>query len=166
MRFFVLFAALVLAGCATPRPSPESFANPVIDADFPDPAVLKAPDGFYYAYATQTDRDGAKVNIQAARSRDLVHWTLLPDALPVKPAWASKTWDFWAPHVVRHEGRYFLYFSAKPDAALTDDKQGLCLAVATAAQPEGPFTDVGRPLQCGESCSTGARDSSRSRCAN
>ena len=35
----------------------------------------------------------------AARSRDLVHWTELADALPVKPVWASKTQDFWAPDV-------------------------------------------------------------------
>ena len=27
---------------------------------------------------------------------------------------------------------------------------GLCLAVATASKPEGPFTDIGKPLQCGE----------------
>jgi arabinan endo-1,5-alpha-L-arabinosidase len=46
-------------------------------------------------------------------------------------------------------GRYFLYYSAKPDAALTDQSRGLCLAVATADRPQGPFTDSGRPLQCG-----------------
>ena len=61
-----------------------------------------------------------------------------------------KTWNFWAPHVVAHGGRYYLYYSAKPDAALTDGSRGLCLAVATATRPQGPFTDSGRPLQCGE----------------
>jgi arabinan endo-1,5-alpha-L-arabinosidase len=150
MRSLALLAALALAGCATASAPPPTFSNPVIDADFPDPAVLRAPDGFYYVYGTQTERDGARVNIQAARSRDLVHWEALADALPAKPAWASRTWDFWAPHVVRRDGRYFLYFSAKPDAALADDKKGLCLAVATADRPQGPFTDVGHPLQCGE----------------
>jgi len=151
MRRLLLLAALALAGCATPSAGTATFANPVIDADFPDPAVLKAPDGYYYVYGTQTERSGTRVNIQAARSRDLAHWEVLADALPVKPAWASRTWDFWAPHVVRREGRYFLYFSAKPDAALSDDKQGLCLAVATSTRPEGPFSDMGHPLQCGES---------------
>jgi arabinan endo-1,5-alpha-L-arabinosidase len=31
------------------------------------------------------------------------------DALPVKPAWASRTQDVWAPHVAEHDGRFYLY---------------------------------------------------------
>jgi hypothetical protein len=34
--------------------APSFYTNPVIDADFPDPALIHAPDGYYYAYATQT----------------------------------------------------------------------------------------------------------------
>ena len=155
LHFATLLCLAALAGCAPVAPpsatSAASYSNPVLDTDFPDPAVLRASDGYYYAYATQSERDGQKVNIQAARSADLVRWEMLPDALPAKPAWASKTQDFWAPHVSEHRGRFYLYYSAKPDSALTDDKQGLCLAVATAARPEGPFTDVGKPLQCGPS---------------
>lgn len=148
-----LSASLAFAGCATPA-APDapraSYENPVLDSDFPDPAVLRAADGFYYVYATQGEHDGVMHNIQVARSSDLVSWERLGDALPAKPAWASRTQDFWAPHVAEHDGRYFLYYSAKPDAALTDTSRGLCLAVATAERPEGPFTDIGRPLQCGE----------------
>ena len=146
-------AALALAVSCTPaaleNAATASYSNPVLDADFPDPAVLRASDGYYYAYATQGERDGATDNIQAARSRDLVQWERLPDVLPAKPGWASRTQDFWAPHVAEHDGTYYLYYSAKPDAALADSSRGLCLAVATAARPQGPFTDIGRPLQCG-----------------
>jgi arabinan endo-1,5-alpha-L-arabinosidase len=148
----LLFALLALTGCVVPvtrPPSPVSYANPVLDTDFPDPAVLKASDGFYYVYATQGGEGEALHNIQVARSTNLVDWERLGDALPVKPAWASQTQDFWAPHVLEDGGRYYLYYSAKPDAALTDSSRGLCLAVATATRPEGPFTDVGQPLQCG-----------------
>lgn len=155
MRFLPLLLALALAGCARtatdPGSGPATFANPVLDADFPDPAVLKAADGSYYAYATQTERDGRMVNLQVARSLNLVEWQHLGDALPVKPTWASRTQDFWAPHAVRHGRRYYLYYSAKPDEALADEKKGLCLAVATSDRPEGPFTDSGRPLLCGPS---------------
>ena len=140
---------LALAGCATGSRL-AGYENPVLDSNFPDPAVLRASDGFYYVYATQGEQDGRMRNIQVARSRDLVRWERLGDALPVKPAWASRTQDFWAPHVAEHDGRYYLYYSAKPDAALSDPRQGLCLAVATSDRPEGPFTDSGRPLQCGE----------------
>ncbi len=149
----VLALLLALTACAAPDPraaAASTYQNPVLDSDFPDPAVLRASDGFYYVYATQGQHDGRMLNIQAARSRDLVTWERLGDALPVKPGWASRTQDFWAPHVSEHNGRYYLYYSAKPDAALTDTSRGLCLAVATATRPEGPFTDIGRPLQCGE----------------
>ena len=143
---FCMLLAAALAACAGPAAAPpRQYSNPVLDADFPDPAVLRADDGFYYAYATQ----GNGANIQAARSRDLVEWQRLGDALPQKPTWAARTQDFWAPHVHAAGGRYYLYYSAKPDAALADPAQGLCLAVATAASPAGPFADSGRPLQCG-----------------
>jgi arabinan endo-1,5-alpha-L-arabinosidase len=149
MLFFCALLSLpVLSACAAPGAAPDpvgSYANPVIDGDFPDPAILKAPDGLYYAYATQ----GGGHNLQAARSRNLVQWERLGDVLPSKPVWASRTQDFWAPHVLEDQGRYYLYYSAKPDAALADESRGLCLAVATADRPEGPFTDIGRPLGCG-----------------
>jgi arabinan endo-1,5-alpha-L-arabinosidase len=150
VRVFPAIAALaLLAGCAAPlAQTPASYANPVLDADFPDPTVIRAPDGTYYGYATQTQRDGKWINIQLARSADLIHWQYVGEALPSKPSWAATTQDFWAPHVERSGDRYIMYFSAKPD--VSDERHGLCLAVATANSPLGPFVDIGRPLQCGE----------------
>ena len=147
---------LLLGGCVTAMPQPLAptnapmVQNPVIDANFPDPAALKASDGFYYVYATQGEVDGKMQNIQVARSRDLATWERVGDALPTKPRWAIETQDFWAPHVSMHDGDYYLYYSAKPDIALKDKVSGLCLAVATADKPEGPFIDIGKPLQCGD----------------
>ena len=146
-----LLALAPLTACQTALVERNSaYSNPVLDTDFPDPAVLRAPDGLYYAYATQTERAGRWINLQVARSPDLVRWELVGDALPSKPSWASKTQDFWAPHVIRDGDTYYLYYSAKPDAALADDKRGLCLGVATAGSPLGPFVDKGQPLQCGD----------------
>lgn len=141
-----------LGSCVTPPPLDQSHSaiEPAIDANFPDPAALRARDGYYYVYATQGEVGEKMQNIQVARSRDLAVWERAGDALPVKPSWASQTQDFWAPHVSFHDGRYFLYYSAKPDVALVDKKSGLCLAVATSERPGGPFTDIGKPLQCGD----------------
>jgi arabinan endo-1,5-alpha-L-arabinosidase len=158
MRRSAVLLAAALSACAPSANAPAggtsaaggaTYTNPVLDVDFPDPTVIRAPDGMFYAYATQGERDGAPINIQVARSRDLAAWERIGDALPAKPRWASQTQDFWAPHVSQHDGMYYLYYSAKPDAALSDTTRGLCLAVATANRPEGPFTDRGEPLQCG-----------------
>ena len=136
MRAFLVpvFIMLALGGCTTPQPPAQAtYQNPVLDADFPDPTVIKAPDGLYYAYATQTQRDGKWINIQLARSPDLVHWDYLGDALPGKPGWASTTQDFWAPHVIRDGSRYIMYYSGKPNTS--DERHGLCLGVAAASSP-------------------------------
>ena len=124
------------------------YVNPILDADFPDPAVISAPDGYYYAYATQTLRHGEWVNIQVARSADLIHWEFVGDALPQKPTWAQTTQDFWAPSVIFDGSTYFMYYSATPDTHSKGPDHAL--AVATSASPEGPFVDVGQPLLAGE----------------
>jgi arabinan endo-1,5-alpha-L-arabinosidase len=130
-----------------PAPAAGTYVNPVLDEDFPDPAVIQAADGFYYAYATQTLRDGEWINIQVARSADLVHWQHLGDALPEKPSWAQKTQDFWAPDVLSDGDRYLMYYSAKPDGS--GKRLDHALAVATSDSPAGPFVDMGQPLLLG-----------------
>jgi arabinan endo-1,5-alpha-L-arabinosidase len=139
----IILVCFLAAGAGAQRRA--FYTNPVFDSDFPDPTVIRAADGLYYAYATQTNRNGRDVNIQVARSKDLVNWEHLGDALPVKPAWASETQNTWAPHVSFHDGSYFMYFSAEPNT-----KDGLCLAAATSKSPAGPFTDSGKPMRCGK----------------
>jgi arabinan endo-1,5-alpha-L-arabinosidase len=133
---------------AVPAPVAGTYVNPVLNADFPDPAVIRAPDGYYYAYATQTLRDGKWMNVQVARSADLVHWHYLGDALPEKPDWAKETQDVWAPYVLYDGERYLMYYSATHDAC-HDPERGHCLAVAISASPAGPFVDMGMPLLMG-----------------
>jgi arabinan endo-1,5-alpha-L-arabinosidase len=123
-----------------------TYHNPVLDADFPDPSVLRAPDSYYYAYATQTKRAGQILNFQVARSRDLATWEYLGEALPAKPSWAATSQRFWAPDVSRHpDGRYLMYYSAQPN----DPEAGHYLGIAVADRPEGPFIDSGQPLLAG-----------------
>jgi arabinan endo-1,5-alpha-L-arabinosidase len=128
--------------------TPGTYLNPIFDGDFPDPAVILAPDGHYYAYATQTLLGDKWINIQLARSSDLVHWEHLGDALPEKPDWARTTQDFWAPSVIFDGSTYFMYYSATPDVC-HEPERGHCLAIATSKSPCGPFVDMGMPLLLG-----------------
>ncbi|AHG91995.1 glycoside hydrolase family 43 [Gemmatirosa kalamazoonensis] len=142
-------------GVVTPpppvTPTAQQYVNPVLDVDFPDPAVTKSSDGFYYAYATQT----TGLRIQVARSRDLVQWTTLGEALPNRPSWASESQNFWAPDVNEREGRFVMYYSAQIDASKrTNPSDGFCVGMATATTAAGPFTDVGHPVVCGPTFTT------------
>lgn len=150
-RIFILIISVLLLNTAVfsqsitglSRKTP-LYQNSIFNFDFPDPTVIRASDGYFYAYATQTVLNGVWLNIQVARSADLENWERIGDALPVKPVWANQTQNFWAPHVTEAAGKYFMYYSADPNS-----RTGLCLAVATATNPAGPFTDKGAPLKCG-----------------
>jgi beta-xylosidase len=122
---------------------PGMFANPVIDADFPDPFVARFEDR-YYAYAT-TD---AAQHLQLARSDDLVTWEMLDDPLPKLPAWS--TGDTWAPEVLKTAAGYVLYYTAHhPDIRRPDGSGSQCITLAVSSSPEGPFVDRSdKPLVC------------------
>ena len=158
----VALSAVAPSGAAAQRraPAPAAYTNPVFDEDFPDPTVIEAGGGWYYAYATQGPVGGGVHNIQVARSRDLVSWERAADALPLKPAWASQTQLFWAPDVHRRGRTFYMYYSAgldpdraarfKKEQGAEESKEGVfCLGVATSRTPGGPFRDSGRPLKCG-----------------
>jgi arabinan endo-1,5-alpha-L-arabinosidase len=122
-----------------------TYKNPVYNQNFADPTILKAEDGFYYGYGTNSSVNGKEIHIQVIRSKNLIDWKFIGDALPEKPTWASH--DFWAPHVLYDNKlkTYFLYYSGEMNSA-----NGKCLGVATSKKPEGPFIDKGEPLLCGE----------------
>ncbi len=133
-------AGATSTAATTATPGPGEFSNPVIDQDFPDPGGLKVGDT-YYAYATNF----GSTNIQIARSKDLVHWEMLGDALPILPVWASPN-NTWAPEVIAAaDGKgYRMYFTARDTAS---NKQ--CVGVATSDKPEGPFKSTkDKPFVC------------------
>lgn len=129
-----------------------SLGRLVFDTDFADPAMLHVVGDGYFAFATQTAREVREtrelrmVNVQVAFSRNGVDWKLLPDALPAKPKWASRTQNFWAPHAARAGKKFLLYFSAQRDRP--NRNEDMCIGVATSDLPEGPYVDIGTPLSC------------------
>lgn len=146
MRVFAL-SLLLLAGLLGAAPAPQRPRHvAAFEANFPDPFILPHERGFL-AYATNPE--GAAVNVQMARSADLLSWSFvrdgaaLHDAMPALPSWAREGWT-WAPEVLPHAGGYLLYFTAK------ERRSGLqCVGVASAADPHGPFvSNAARPLVC------------------
>ncbi|MFN3946358.1 MAG: glycoside hydrolase family 43 protein [Allosphingosinicella sp.] len=146
--FTLLMSLAALAGAASARPAapPAPPFVPVYETNFPDPFILPH-DGRYLAYATNAER--LQAHVQMAVSDDLVNWRplrrggRLHDAMPVLPAWAQEGWT-WAPEVMRHDGRYLLYFTAR------ERRSGLqCTGVAHASDPLGPFlSEAPEPLIC------------------
>jgi hypothetical protein len=113
----------------------------VFPFDFPDPSVILVGQT-YFAYATNS----VAGNIQIIDSTDLSHWTVVGNALPSLPAWATPD-NTWAPSVAMIGGTFVLYYAA--NVAGTPDE---CISVATASQPQGPFHDMSTtPLECQKS---------------
>jgi xylan 1,4-beta-xylosidase len=114
-----------------------TYSNPVEAGDFPDPSVTRVGADFY-ASAT-TSEWGPEFPI--LHSRDLVNWEIIGAVFQRRPDWA--TGSFWAPEISQYRGRFFVYYVGR--------KKGgpLCVAVATAARPQGPYADHG-PLVCQE----------------
>lgn len=123
-------------GATEVSPSP-----PALDRDFPDPDVIRAGDGTYYAYATgHEDARGVGRRLSVSQSRDLVHWTAPRDPIAGPAPWARPGTTYWAPHVVLHAGRYLLFYAAAAGAAGEDRYR---IGLATSANPAGPFEDRG-----------------------
>ncbi|MBC2666460.1 family 43 glycosylhydrolase [Novosphingobium flavum] len=80
------------------------YLNPVIPGDHPDPTVLKDGADYYATFASYEYYPGLVI----WHSRDLVNWT------PVGPALHRPMGSVFAPELVRHGGRYFIYFAALP----------------------------------------------------
>ncbi|HKI46092.1 MAG TPA: glycoside hydrolase family 43 protein [Balneolales bacterium] len=148
--FSLMILLLTMAACAQTKYTANvqsTYTNPVLDRDFPDPSVINATDGWYYAYGTNSSWHGNMVNIQVARSLDLVHWQYLGDALPDKPEWANSTQQFWAPDITYdpESKTYYLYFASGHNGT-----KNHCIGVATSKLPQAPFLDTGHPLACGK----------------
>ncbi|MDX6669604.1 MAG: hypothetical protein QOK04_2984, partial [Solirubrobacteraceae bacterium] len=136
-----LAAALLIAALIGGNVSPArgaTYRNPVIAADFPDPAVLRVGSEYW---ATATNHGSAQPVFQLARSTDLVNWNVVANVFPNPPGWATTSW--WAPSLVSWKGRFLAYYSATPRGAA-----GRCIAVAVADRVTGPWADRG-PLVCG-----------------
>jgi len=109
----------------------------VLPGDFPDPSVAKIGDSYW---ATATTSNWAPV-FPLLVSNDLVHWESRGYSFSTLPSWAD--YYFWAPEISYDKGKVYIYYAAhKRDA-------NLCVGIASADKPEGPYRDHG-PIICQE----------------
>ena len=124
------------------QPAPEAsrdaagtWTNPVIPGDHPDPSIIRVGQHFWAA-ATSSEWSP---QFPLFHSTDLVHWLPAGAIFHEQPRWADGA--FWAPELVHDRGRTVVYYVGR--------KRGgaLCVAVASATKPGGPWTDHG-PIVC------------------
>ena len=101
-----------------------TFLNPIFAGDHPDPAIIRDGEVYYVTFSTFEAYPGLMIY----RSYDLVNWE------PVAPALNTYIGSVWAPDLVLHEGRYYLYIPAR-----TDDYRSIY--VITADNIEGPWSE-------------------------
>jgi len=133
-----------------------ALGSPLVKGDWPDPD-LTLVDGAYYTVATSTNW---APTFRVLRSTDLRNWAIAGSVFERPPAWTRDS--FWAPELTKlPRGGFAFFYSAMPRRAWVTRANGVtvpargksqrpwyCLGVATAARPEGPWRDLGRPLRC------------------
>ena len=157
LTFILLFTAgrALFAGNVSESPATqgalaeETYTNPVIAHNCPDPTVIddRARTGWFYAYCTQsslaecTDNPQARgrVVLPVYRSKDMVHWEFVGDGFDGhQPDWRPGS-RLWAPDINYVDGHYVLYYALGVWGDLIASASG----VAVSDSPTGPFRDCG-----------------------
>lgn len=107
--------------------------------DHPDPSVLKDGEAYYQVSSSFVYYPGLVI----WRSGDLVNWT------PVGPALKEYVGSVYAPDLVKHGGRYYIYFAARwlpqPEAAATtpavSKRRPMTTYVVHSDSMSGPWSD-------------------------
>jgi len=76
------------------------YLNPIVSGDHPDPSILKDGDDYYMTFSSFDAYPGLVI----WHSRDLINWQ------PIGPTLFKNVGSIWAPDLVKHKGRYFIYF--------------------------------------------------------
>ncbi|GAB4517196.1 MAG: family 43 glycosylhydrolase [Amphiplicatus sp.] len=101
-----------------------TFLNPVFAGDRPDPSILKDGDVYYLTFSSFDAYPGLMI----WRSFDLVNWA------PVGPALTTPIGSVWAPDLVKHGGRYYIYIPART-------REHKSIYVIWADRIEGPWSE-------------------------
>ena len=115
-----------------------TFVNPIVNADFPDPDVIRVDDTYYMASTTMYHFPGATI----LKSKDLVNWEYC--ANPLEKILSNNAYNLlngehhysqgmWASSLQYHNGKFYYYF---PCSTWSADSRSILL---TATDPEGEW---------------------------
>jgi beta-xylosidase len=110
-----------------------TYTNPPLNADYPDPDVIRVGEDFYFATTTFANAPGLRI----LHSRDLVNWTIAGHVLPRLPGGPAFDLDggnvyrrgVFAPSLRFHQGEFIVAFT------VVGQHTRLC----RAAQVAGPW---------------------------
>jgi arabinan endo-1,5-alpha-L-arabinosidase len=137
----------------TTRPSFEQAFEPLLTHNlagikygYGDPAVIRVEQWSHQRYYMTCTSNDAPDSFPILRSGDLRRWEHVGYIFPrgQKPAWCldgEGIADYWAPELHIFNGQVHAYFAARHR-----DTRELCIGVASAPHPEGPFTPAPEPL--------------------
>ncbi|SFS40998.1 Glycosyl hydrolases family 43 [Porphyromonadaceae bacterium NLAE-zl-C104] len=116
----------------------DTYSNPIVRSDAPDPTVIRATDGIFYLYHT---------GIGIYHSSNLIDWKYLGKAFTDagRPDWEPNG-GLWAPDINYINGKYVMYYSL----SVWGGEWTCGIGVATSDRPEGPFTDRGKLFRSNE----------------
>ncbi|KAA3437035.1 glycosyl hydrolase 43 family protein [Rufibacter hautae] len=88
-----------------------TFQNPVLDADYSDPDVVRVGDDYYMTSSSFSSIPG----LQILHSKDLVNWQIIGyaiDRLPPYQHFAKPQHGngVWAPSIRHHKGEFYIYW--------------------------------------------------------
>lgn len=142
----IVLGGIVMTGCRT-SPASHTAAtlrsgNPIFPGWYADPEGVVFGKTFWI-YPTYSAPYNQQVFLDAFSSRDLVNWTKhsrILDTNAVPWVWRA----MWAPAIVKHNGKYFLFFAGND---IQNNEQVGGIGVAVSDKPEGPFKDyLSKPL--------------------
>lgn len=136
---YKLFCLLFCFSAAIAAQTPvQTYKNPVIPHDFPDPTVIRVGEDYYAAGTTSDLAPGYPIY----HSRDLVNWERIGAIFNDPPAWIKG--DCWAPELYYHNGTFFAYYTARKKSDNIS-----CIGVATTKDITKGFEDKGPLIEWG-----------------
>lgn len=109
------------------------YKNPVLNADYSDPDVIRVGEDFYMVCS-----DFHFMGMQVLHSKDLVNWSIIGqiyDRLDIDPCYDNMEGyakGSWAPAIRYHNGLFYVYFCTPNEG----------LYMSTAEDPRGPWSPL------------------------